>query len=205
MALIIGVSGGLHGRQLCNLVIDNLEIKSDLIAVTIPVEETNKSRRFIIMNSKWVAVIKKYLHIRLKVSKISDRFFINYQRGQCTGTPMGKTAIAKIPSKIAKFLNLDNPDEYTAHCFRRSSTPSLLVQMSAPAAEGNSLKITQICNNKKSTADKETNTEPPQTSAQVIIDCNNTVESERLLAGLFSNVQDCKIVVNVYNNCHVSK
>ena len=38
---------------------------------------------------------------------------------------MGRNAVAKVPSYIAEFLKLDNPTEYTSHCFRRSSATAL--------------------------------------------------------------------------------
>lgn len=35
--------------------------------------------------------------------------------------PMGKNTLAKIGSDIANHLHLDNPEEYTGHCFRRTA------------------------------------------------------------------------------------
>jgi hypothetical protein len=38
---------------------------------------------------------------------------------------VGINNIGSIPSKIATFLNLPNPSQYTGHCFRRSSATLL--------------------------------------------------------------------------------
>jgi hypothetical protein len=43
-------------------------------------------------------------------------------------SPMGINSIAQIPQKIAKFLNLQNPQQYTGHCFRRSASTFLANQ-----------------------------------------------------------------------------
>ena len=39
--------------------------------------------------------------------------------------PVGLNTIGKVPSQIAKYLNLSDPHEYTGHCFRRSSATLL--------------------------------------------------------------------------------
>jgi hypothetical protein len=41
---------------------------------------------------------------------------------------MGINSIAQIPQKIAKFLHLQNPQQYTGHCFRRSASTFLANQ-----------------------------------------------------------------------------
>lgn len=40
-------------------------------------------------------------------------------------SPVGYNTIAKYPEKIAEFLNLENPKEFTGHAFRRSSATAL--------------------------------------------------------------------------------
>ena len=44
-----------------------------------------------------------------------------------TKIPLGKNMIGKIPSEIAKRINIENPDRFTFHSFRRSA--AILSQM----------------------------------------------------------------------------
>lgn len=216
MALIIGVSGGLRRDELYSVAISDLEFKADLILITIPEGKTNKRRQFLIMNNKWVAVVKKYLEIRLKVSKNKNRLFLKYHQGRCVNCPIGINTIGKIPSKIAEYLNLDNPEEYTGHCFRKSSVNLLKKQRHLPKQleDGENTSETplkrkleaQAQTEEKSTSDKKSKSDESQpTSTQIIIESNNAEETEKLLAGLFSRVENCKIIVNIYNNCNVNK
>lgn len=48
---------------------------------------------------------------------------------------MGIHSFGNMPSKIASYLKLDNPKQYTGHCFRRSS---------ATALAGNGVDITTL-------------------------------------------------------------
>ena len=41
------------------------------------------------------------------------------------GQPMGRNTIGGTPKFIANFLGLADPERYTGHCFRRSSTTVL--------------------------------------------------------------------------------
>lgn len=55
----------------------------------------------------------------------SRRFFLNYRNGKCINANVGTNTMAAIRSKVAKFLNLPNPTEYTEHCFPRTSASML--------------------------------------------------------------------------------
>lgn len=50
---------------------------------------------------------------------------MRYQNGKCLNQPVGKNTFGSIPCKIAKFLNLENPEKYTGHSFRRTSATLL--------------------------------------------------------------------------------
>lgn len=60
----------------------------------------------------------------------SGRFFVGFRQGVCIRQPVGINTLASMPKKIASFLNLPHVNEYTGHCFRRSST-SLLADSGA--------------------------------------------------------------------------
>ena len=58
---------------------------------------------------------------------VSDRFFVNYQNGKCSIQFIGKHKFSKMPNEIALFLELENPETYTGHTFRRTAA-TLLAQ-----------------------------------------------------------------------------
>lgn len=41
---------------------------------------------------------------------------------------LGSHTIAAVPNRIVQYLNLKNPEEYTGHCFRRSSASILVAE-----------------------------------------------------------------------------
>jgi hypothetical protein len=41
------------------------------------------------------------------------RLFINYRNKKCTVQPVGVNTLSKFPQKIAQFIGLQNPEEYT--------------------------------------------------------------------------------------------
>ena len=61
---------------------------------------------------------------------VSDRFFVNYQNGKCSIQFIGKHKFSKMPNEITLFLQLENPETYTGHAFRRTSA-TLLAQSGA--------------------------------------------------------------------------
>jgi integrase len=102
------VSGALRREELTNMVIKDIQQKDDIIVIIIPKTKTNVSRSFVITKEEWVATVQ-----------------LKYEKGKCCAVPVGINNIGSIPSKIATFLNLPNPSQYTGHCFRRSSATLL--------------------------------------------------------------------------------
>lgn len=123
--MIIGISGACRREELYKMVLQDIAIKDDIILITIPVTKTNISRSFAISKNSWVAIVQKYLQARRKNTTIKDRLFLKYQNGKCVNSPVGINTIGSIPSRIATFLNLDDPKDYSGHCFRRSSATLL--------------------------------------------------------------------------------
>lgn len=54
------------------------------------------------------------------------RFFLNYKQGKCTKQVVGINKIGGMAKDIAAFLKLPNPEQFTGHCFRRSSATMLV-------------------------------------------------------------------------------
>lgn len=55
-----------------------------------------------------------------------DNFFVNFQKGRCTKQVIGINKLGNMPKQIAIYLNLDNPEIYTGHCFRRTAATVLV-------------------------------------------------------------------------------
>lgn len=75
-------------------------------------------------NLNFLTGTKKYIAVRPK-SANHLRFFLSYKKGKCSMQPVGKNTMGKLPSVVAKYLKLPNPEGYTGHCFRRSSATLL--------------------------------------------------------------------------------
>ncbi|KAJ3615672.1 hypothetical protein MTP99_007019 [Tenebrio molitor] len=120
-ALIIGVCGACRRSELYSLKVHNVNIKDDIILIEIPDTTANVCASFAITQSSWVEIVKKYMAIRLKLTGTLKNFFMRYEKGRCVNSPVGLNTIGAIPSRIAKFLKLDCPMEYTGHNFRRTS------------------------------------------------------------------------------------
>jgi integrase len=223
------VSGALRREELTNTVIKDIQQKDDIIVIIIPKTKTNVSRSFVITKEEWVATVQLYLQIRLKITKIADRLFLKYEKGKCCAVPVGINNIGSIPSKIATFLNLPNPSQYTGHCFRRSSATLLANRggdlltlkrhgrwKSGTVAESyvaDSLKrkidVAHMMTEAGPSGSKRPafqvhsgpSTIQEDSSIEVGYTTNkSTTEVNQLMPGLFSDVQNCTINVTINLN-----
>lgn len=120
---VLGICGACRGEELTNLMIENVIDNGTEIVVRIPDMKTKTPKVFSISGS-FVDIVRRYIVLRPKKSP-TKRFFILYRGGKCFGQLIGKNSIAQMPQKIALFLNLPNPERYTGHSYRRSSTTIL--------------------------------------------------------------------------------
>lgn len=127
VALIFGVFGGCRRQELVNMLVTHVEDRKSVFVVTVPETKTDKKRVFTIidedeMNS--LKLIRDYMSLRPR--GCSEKiFFFSYRQVRCTIQPVGKNTFGKIPSIIAKYLGLSDPDKYTGHCLRRTSATLL--------------------------------------------------------------------------------
>lgn len=91
------------------------------IVVRIPESKTYTAKLFPILSKTSIGIIRRYIALR-PTNSPTARFFILQRGNRCFGQPIGKNTIALMPRRIASFLNLENPNSYTGHSFRRSST-----------------------------------------------------------------------------------
>jgi integrase len=125
VALILGVAGACRSDELTKMSINDLDIKNDIIVVNIPSTKTGVSRKFVVIEPNWIEKIKKYVSMR---PAESSRLFLSVRNGKITKQPIGHNTFGSMPKKIAMFLNLEDPQLYTGHCFRRTSATALALQ-----------------------------------------------------------------------------
>lgn len=85
----------------------------DMYYVTISETKTGKPNSFGITGN-FLNIVRQYEALRPS-NVTSAKFFLNYQRGKCTVQTIGQNKFAKMPRRIADFLNLPNPDGYTGN------------------------------------------------------------------------------------------
>lgn len=111
------------------MTVDDILFINDVIKIIVPATYHKLSREFVIANSARcdvdvVEIVKRYISLRPNAIS-NSRIFINYRDGKCKRQPIGINTISTFPEKIATFLGLSCPNEYTGHCFRRSSASFL--------------------------------------------------------------------------------
>lgn len=123
--VIFALQGACRRAELCNIILDDITDSGSLLVVTLKYTKTKKKRIFTITDDlNGYQLYQKY--IRLRPTHVNhNRLFIHYANGKCTIQSIGINTIAKIPAKIATFLNLPNASEYTGHCLRRTSATLL--------------------------------------------------------------------------------
>lgn len=110
--------------ELLNLSVEHITEENNLLQVRIFDSKTKPGKRQFGMQGTFRDIVKRYWALRPK-DVPSDRFFVNYQLGKCTRQVMGKHKLGGMPKTIAEYLNLPEPEKYTGHSFRRTSTTFL--------------------------------------------------------------------------------
>lgn len=129
VATIFGLFGACRREELCNLLMEDIEVMHQSLVIQVPNTKTKISRSFCIVGKYYVDYYRMYAALR--PSAISHRrFFLKYLNNRCTCNPVGINTFGKMPSVIAEFLGLPEPKQFTGHCFRRSSA-SLLAESGA--------------------------------------------------------------------------
>lgn len=116
--------GACRKNELYNIKISDIKDLKSIILIAIPNTKTKIPREFTITGD-FYNIVKKYWALR-PCNVPSDNFFINFQKNKCTRQVIGINKLGNMPKQIATFLNLDNPQEYTGHCFRRTSATTLV-------------------------------------------------------------------------------
>lgn len=119
----MGIAGACRKHELVQLKISDIEDLTTAAIIKIDNTKNNISRKFTI-SGLFYNIYKKYANLRPCTTQ--TRFFLNYQHGKCTQQVVGINKIGSVAKTVATFLQLDNPELYTGHCFRRSSATILV-------------------------------------------------------------------------------
>lgn len=126
--LLFGIYGACRREELVKLSLDNIEDNGKFIVVTLQDTKNKSARRYTITNDdtpfKGCDLYRKYARLR-PCGMQNRRLFVDYRKGKCTKQFVGVHKIGGIPKKIAEFLKLENPENFTGHTFRRSSATML--------------------------------------------------------------------------------
>lgn len=111
-----------------NLSVDNIQDVGSSLIISIPNTKNKLPRKFVVTeeqdNMNFLTLYRKYAKLRPSDTN-HRRFFLYYKSGKCTKQVVGKNTLAKVPNKVATFLNLPDAALYTGHCLRRSSATLL--------------------------------------------------------------------------------
>lgn len=123
VAAIFGITGARRRQELCDLTVNDVEDRGNMLLVTIPKTKTGIERKFTVIDELY-QIYKKYAALRPKNAK-TNRFFLSIRNGKCTQQVIGINKIGNMPKDVAMYLKLPNVELYTGHSFRRTSTTIL--------------------------------------------------------------------------------
>lgn len=87
--------------------------------INFPETKGNGIRSFSVKH-EYAEYVRKYKKLR-PANVQTDRFFLNYHNGKCTVQPVGRNKFLRTPKVIAKFLKLEDADNYTCQSLRKES------------------------------------------------------------------------------------
>ncbi|XP_046630008.1 tyrosine recombinase XerC-like [Neodiprion virginianus] len=123
VALIFGISGACRSNELVNIRLRDVKKEGNLLVVNLPDTKTKRPRTFVI-SEEFVKIVQQYTDLRPQ-NAMTDRFFVNYQKGKCTCQVIGIHKFSKMPKEIAGYLKLEDSASFTGHAFRRTSATLL--------------------------------------------------------------------------------
>lgn len=117
------MNGACRTQELVDMTVENIEFQENVLIVKLPNTKTKIPRSFVIRD-EFHDIVKRYFNLRPGDLK-TNRFFMQYRDKKCVKQVVGKNKISAVPKEIATYLNLPNPQDYTGHCFRRTSATIL--------------------------------------------------------------------------------
>jgi len=131
LALILGLYGGLRSEEHTILAFGHVQIQSNekQVKVTVPARKTDQAGNgttfFALANSELykcpVTIFRQYATL-LDHPGSDFPLFPQFRHGSVTKQKHGKTFFYELPRRVANFLALPNPKQYTGHSIRRTAT-----------------------------------------------------------------------------------
>ena len=131
---VLAVCGGLRCqevRDIRRMDVKKVENRYEVRLVRRKQRGEEKSSLFIVPDGIMADILGRYLNktnakLQMKLNGESPLILgcpknRNKDEHAFVNQPMGKNYLYNIGKDIARYLNLENPDTYTGHCFRRSS------------------------------------------------------------------------------------
>ena len=123
--MIIALNGACRKQELREIKLQDIEDTGNSLIIKVPNIKNKTSRTFVI-SEHFYSICKQYINLRPKGNQSNTLpFFLNYQNGKCTTQCVGINKLGNVPMRIAEYLGLPDPRNYTGHCFRRSSAAIL--------------------------------------------------------------------------------
>ncbi|XP_037033653.1 uncharacterized protein LOC119072515 isoform X2 [Bradysia coprophila] len=113
------------------------------IVVRIPQRRADRTRDNVTISGEYAAIVRKYLRLRLRapIEIKTTKFFIHYRQGKCWPGAIGRKPIGKMAEEIARYLKLENPENYTTESFRMISPKMVNNGLHTDATERSSSTI----------------------------------------------------------------
>lgn len=124
VVLIFGLYGACRRDELLKLTVDDVEDHKKYMLVSLQQTKTYTPRSFVIPDTASSSINPYAIYCTyagLRPRNIGTRrLFLGYRNGKCIAQPAGMHIIGGVPKKVAEFLALEHPEDYTGHCLRRS-------------------------------------------------------------------------------------
>lgn len=117
--MVLGVHGACRREELHKLTMDDIKINESYAIIKIPTTKTHCPRTFT-LEGTYFEIFQLYLGLRPQ-HVTTNKLFLRYGNGKCCNQPIGINTIGSMPKNIAVWLELEEPNTYTGHSFRRSS------------------------------------------------------------------------------------
>ena len=129
VAVVLAYFGGLRCAELVSLTLDDFEFNQ--VTGMWVTYKVSKQKGESISNKfniplQYCTYLQKYDEILDNAKLGNGRVFKTYRvrqdgSGYYVNQPMGKHVLAKVPMKMALYLQLSDPKDYTGHSFRRTA------------------------------------------------------------------------------------
>lgn len=189
---VFGIFGACRREELLTLRVNDIEDTNRIIIVTLKDTNNKILRKFVITEDdtpfKGCTLYRKYAALRPPGLE-NQRVFVDYRNGKCTRQFVGIHKIGGVPKKIAEFLNLENPEAYTGHSFKRSAASMLsengctfmTLHKYAKESASKKMKISkELYNSSTTISNSSTDLVEPSCTEELQTD-NDLVEEEKFL------------------------